>query len=194
VDDCLLVNVSSCTSAPARDLDAAEGAMAPVPRLQLPPAPPRPASGSAAGRKLALGLEEERKALLKEVRTLSAGTSRRDTLLEQQGQAHAALETEAAGLQESVRSLRGALADRDALISVLQHELGEERRTSARYLHEITTSEKMLSTICAYRTSDDMRDRSALLQENLGLEEKVLQLKTQLRRLAFASVAAIDDD
>ncbi|KAJ1623265.1 hypothetical protein T492DRAFT_1056130 [Pavlovales sp. CCMP2436] len=153
-----------------------------------------PPSSSAAGRKLAIEAEEERVSLREETRALREEASQRDGLLAVQTSSHAALGAEAAGLRKSVGALRGAVAARDAQIAALQHDLKEERRVSARYLHEIATSEKMLSTICAYRTSDDMRDRLALLQENGDLEEQVVRLKAQLRRLAVESVVAMDDD
>lgn len=93
-----------------------------------------------------------------------------------------------------VQRLREDAHERDALVASLQAELESEKRTSERYLDEITQQEKMLTMICAYRTDDERRDASRLLQENLGLEERVRQLKLQVKRLAVVNVEGLDED
>ncbi|KAG8467432.1 hypothetical protein KFE25_000748 [Diacronema lutheri] len=147
----------------------------------------------SVGRKVA-ELEAVRSELIEEVKALSAAAAERDALLEQRETAVAAQAALAAELRAEVARLRLEAEERNEVMQRLQSEIEEERRTSARYLHEIAQQEKMLAMICAYRTDDERRDASRLIQENLGLEERVRQLKSQVRRLAVANVALEDEE
>lgn len=118
----------------------------------------------------------------------------RDAHLEERESTIAELDVKCGRLMAEVQRLREDAHQRDALVASLQAELASEKRTSERYLDEITQQEKMLTMICAYRTDDERRDASRLLQENLGLEERVRQLKLQVKRLAVVNVEGLDED
>lgn len=147
----------------------------------------------SAGRKVA-ELEAARAELVGQVAALSAAAATKDALLEERQASLATLEARSVEMRAEIARLHQRGRERDEQLTALQNELKEEKRTSERYLEEIVQQEKMLTMICAYRTDDERKDASRLLQENLGLEERVRQLKLQVKRLAAANVAALDDD
>jgi chromosome segregation ATPase len=156
--------------------------------------PTKASKRASPPRKTPKELEQELLVRSEEIAALKSEDTIAVEALAQRDKSVAKYQIRTSSLEAETKRLRELLDQRDARIASVESALKEEKRTTERYLHEITRQEKMLSMICAYRTDDERRDASRLLAENLGLEEKVQRLKAQIKRLAQDSIAAIDDD
>lgn len=100
----------------------------------------------------------------------------------------------AEGLEADILGLRAVVEEREGTIRELRAELEAERRLNRNAITRITSQDQMLALVCAYRTDDEWRDGASLLQDNLNLEEKVKQLKAQVKRLAHEALEHDDGE
>lgn len=100
----------------------------------------------------------------------------------------------AEGLEADILGLRAVVEEREGTIKDLRAELEAERRMNRNAVDRVKAQDQMLSLVCAYRTQDEWRDGATLLQDNLNLEEKVRQLKVQVKRLAHEAVEHEDGE
>ena len=100
----------------------------------------------------------------------------------------------AEGLEADIVGLRAVVEEREGTIKDLCAELEAERRLNRNAINHVATQDQMLALVCAYRTDDEWRDGATLRQDNINLEEKVKQLKAQVKRLAHEALLHEDDE